>query len=279
MPLSKSKSINHGHGGSFSADADEQGVGVGVEISISPRHAEEEGQDEDVLSISMDDADADDEPTDTHHFMMTPSPSNETETGNGKRRHAVKALKVVLATTAAVGTIWGVRKVSKESTGNTAGAAVLQLQAFEESEDFPGYARIPGFGECTDISGNLYPYVRYDLGVLALPNPKEKCAELCAICPGPPESGSGLTLRGFEFSLVTSRCYCLVDYGPTFNKALCGSDDSEYNYGVGSGEIFEADGNDRYLCWKFVGFGSSKSSKTSGQSSKTSKSSSSPLSG
>ena len=221
----------------------------------------------------------------TEDFMMTPSPSNETETGNGKRRHGhgitVKALKVVLATTAAVGTIWGVTKVSKESTGNTAGAAVLQLQAFEESEDFPGYARIPGFGECTDISGKYYSYVFYRLSP-ALPNPEaeEKCAELCAICPGPPESG--LTLRGFELKRVGTRyskCWCLVDYGPTFDNALCGSDETSDNYGVGSGEVFGADGNTDYLCWKFLGFGSSKSSKTSGQSSKTSKSSSSPLSG
>ena len=104
MPLSKSNSINQG--GPFSAD--EQGV------EISPRHVEE-GQD----VLSMDDAD--DEPTDAHNFMMTPSNEDEGVSGTGKRRHgiAVKALKVVLAT-ATVGTIWGVAKTSKESTGNTA---------------------------------------------------------------------------------------------------------------------------------------------------------------
>ena len=99
MPLSKSNSSNHS--GSFSAD--EQGV------EISPRL--EEGQD----VLPMDD-DPDDEPTHAHDSMMTPS--NET----GKRRHGivVKALKVVLTTTA-VGTIWGVtKKVSKKPTGSTA---------------------------------------------------------------------------------------------------------------------------------------------------------------
>jgi hypothetical protein len=105
MPLSKSNSSNHG--GSFSAD--EQGV------EISPRYVEE-GQD--VLSMVDD---ADDEPTD-----MTPS--NEDEgSGTGKRRHgiAVKALKVVIAT-AAVGTIWGVTKVSKQSTRNSNTAALVK---------------------------------------------------------------------------------------------------------------------------------------------------------
>lgn len=104
MPLSKSNSSNHG--GSFSAD--EQGV------EISPRYVEE-GQD----VLSMDDAD--DEPTD-----MTPSNDDE-GSGNGKRRHgiAVKALKVVLAT-AAVGTIWGVTKVSKQSTRNSNTAALVK---------------------------------------------------------------------------------------------------------------------------------------------------------
>lgn len=104
MPLSKSNSSNHG--GSFSAD--EQGV------EISPRHVEE-GQD--VLSVD----DADDEPTD-----MTPSNDDEGSV-NGKRRHgiAVKALKVVLAT-AAVGTIWGVTKKSKQSTRNSNTAALVK---------------------------------------------------------------------------------------------------------------------------------------------------------
>ena len=186
---------------------------------------------------------------------------------NNKTTITATITMLVVAVAAAV--------VSVSAKGAAAGQKLLQLQAFEEST-LDGYVQIPGEGECEDISGNLYSYVGY-YDVLT----KEDCARLCAVCPGhgDPNPTTGLTYRGFELRVDEDECYCLVDYGPSFDDTLCDNDETNDEYDVGTGEIVGVDGNDEYLCWKFVGFGSSKSSKTSGYTSKSPKSSTSPLNG
>lgn len=190
---------------------------------------------------------------------------------NNKTTITATITMLVVAVAAAV--------VSVSAKGAAAGQKqkqLNQLQAFEENA-LDGYVQIPGVGECEDSSGNLYSYVGY-----YRVSTKEECARLCATCPGPgdPNPTTGLKLRGFELRVDGfEECYCLVDYGPTFDGTLCGNDETNDEYDVGTGEIVGVDGNDEYLCWKFVGFGSSKSSKTSGYTSKSPKSSTSPLNG
>ena len=139
---------------------------------------------------------------------------------------------------------------------NGNGAAVgqkqkQQLQAFDEVGDFVGYERIPGLGECEDSNGNLYSYTSYELDSFD----PEACGALCGECPGPgdPNPTTGLTLQGFEIDddLI---CYCLVDYGPDFDEVCVDEDQVEDDYDEGVGEIVGVDGNEDFVCWKFVGF-------------------------
>ena len=111
--------------------------------------------------------------------------------------------------------------------------------------------------ECNDSQSNYYPYIVY-VGVSSA----EECGVMCSNCPG--NDQGGLVLRGFKYLGQFNECYCLVDFGISFDKTLCAGAIFAYDALLGSGEIVNTVPSYPGIeCWKVSSPSSSKARKSS----------------
>eukprot|EP00577_Skeletonema_sp_RCC1716_P026190 CAMPEP_0113402052 /NCGR_PEP_ID=MMETSP0013_2-20120614/17044_1 /TAXON_ID=2843 ORGANISM="Skeletonema costatum, Strain 1716" /NCGR_SAMPLE_ID=MMETSP0013_2 /ASSEMBLY_ACC=CAM_ASM_000158 /LENGTH=169 /DNA_ID=CAMNT_0000287349 /DNA_START=397 /DNA_END=906 /DNA_ORIENTATION=- /assembly_acc=CAM_ASM_000158 len=111
--------------------------------------------------------------------------------------------------------------------------------------------------ECRDSQSRFYPFIGYN-GVSSA----EECGVMCSNCPG--NNQGGLVLRGFEYLGSGNECYCLVDFGISFDETLCeGADFAADDFDEGSGEIVNTTPFGGYDCWKVSSPSSSKARKSS----------------